>query len=158
MRKYEKHILKYGLLTTGGLIAFFLLMKIAGLAEITELRALNALIMFSGIYLSIRDFKRDEFRMEFKYQTGMLAGFFTGIVVAVSFAIFVGIYLAIDPAFLEAVVSNNTQRTFINPGTASVIIFIEAMASGMLFSFMSMQYLKPSYHAISNRQEIPGRD
>jgi hypothetical protein len=129
-------------------MGFFLIMKMAGLAQITELRALNAVIMFSGVYLAIRNFKKQNFNVDFSYLSGITMGFFTGLVVAITFSLFVGIYLAIDGAFLEAIMVNNAQQRFMNPLTIAVVIFIEALASGMLFSFISMQYLKPSYSPV----------
>ncbi len=142
MKSLEKHVIKNGLITTSGLIAFFLMMRIAGLAEVTELRSLNALIMFAGVFLTIRKFKNSEMDTSFGYLSGIASGFFTGIVIAISFSVFVGLYMSIDPVFLAAIVTDDAQKEFLNPWTASMVIFIEAMASGMLFSYISMQYLK----------------
>ena len=142
MKTLQNHILKYGLLTTAGLIVFFLMMRITGLAEITELRSLNAVIMFAGVFLCIKHFKHNKLDTSFGYLSGIAAGFFTGIVVAISFSVFVGIYVALDPVFLAAIVTDNAQKEFLNPWTSAMVIFIEAMASGMLFSYTSMQYLK----------------
>jgi hypothetical protein len=142
MKSLQKHIVKFGLLTTMGLIAFFLLMRILGLAEITELRSLNALIMFSGIFLMIRGFRDGDFDAEFGYLTGISSGFFTGLIVALSFSVFVGLYVSIDPVFLAAIVADNPQKEYLNPFSAAMVIFIEAIASGFLFSYASMQYLK----------------
>lgn len=145
MKKEEKHVIKLGLTTTGALIAFFLLMRLLGLAEITELRSLNALIMFAGVFLSIKRFRDDEFEVEFNYLTGIASGFFTGLVIASSFAVFVGLYVYFDPVFLAAIVAENPQQDFLNPLTAGMVIFIEAIASGFLFSYASMQYLKEDF-------------
>ena len=142
MESLEKHILKYGLLTSVSLIAFFFIMKLLGLAEVTELRTLNALIMFGGIFLAIRNFKMKKFSYEFNYLSGIATGFFTGMVTAVSFALFVAVYLYFDPSFMAAVVADNPQTDFLNPVTSAMVIFIEALASGFLFSYISMQYLK----------------
>ena len=142
MKSLEKHILKFGLLTTTGLIVYFLLMRVLGLAEITELRALNALIMFSGVFLTVKTFRSGAFETDFGYLSGIAVGFFTGIVIAISFSLFVGVYVFIDPVFLAAIVADNPQKEFLNPMTASMVIFIEAIASGFLFSYASMQWLK----------------
>lgn len=142
MDSIEKHILKYGLVTSLALVAFFLLMKAFGLAQVTELRALNALIMLAGVFLSIRSTKKKKFTFEFNYLTGIATGFFTGMVTAASFAIFVGAYIYFNPAFLAAIVADNPQKDFLNPLTSAMVIFIEAIASGFLFSYISMQYLK----------------
>ncbi|WP_462248934.1 hypothetical protein [Ekhidna sp.] len=142
MKSLEKHILKFGLLTTVSLIVYFLLMRILGLAEITELRALNALIMFSGIFLTIKGFRNGNFGSGFGYLSGIAVGFFTGIVIAISFSVFVGLYITLDPVFLAAIVAENAQKEFLNPMTASMVILIEAVSSGFLFSYAAMQWLK----------------
>ena len=142
MKSLEKHVVRSGLLTTGGLIVYFLLMRVLGLAEVTELRALNALIMFSGIYLTIKEFRDGTFDDTFGYLTGIAVGFFTGIVIAISFSLFVGVYMTLDPVLLAAIVADNPQKEFLNPMTSSMVIFIEAIASGFLFSYASMQWLK----------------
>jgi len=142
MGKLEKHILKYGLITSGALIVFFLLMRLLGLAEITELRSLNAIIMFSGVFLSIKTYRNGEFEEGFNYLAGIASGFFTGMVTAVTFALFVGIYVYYDPVFLAAIVADNPQKDFLNPLTSAMVIFMEAIASGFFFSYASMQFLK----------------
>ncbi len=142
MKSFEKHIFKSGTLTTLALILYFLFMRLLGLAEITELRALNALIMFAGVFYTIKEFKEGNFDNDFNYLSGIGIGFFTGIIIAISFSVFVGIYLMIDPVFLAAIVADNPQKEFLNPLAASMVIFIEAVASGFLFSYVSMQWLK----------------
>ncbi|MDE0470855.1 MAG: DUF4199 domain-containing protein [Ekhidna sp.] len=142
MKSIEKHVLRYGLLTTIALICYFLLMRLLGLAEITELRSLNALIMFSGVFLTIKKFRNGDFDTAFGYLSGIAVGFFTGIVIAISFSLFIGIYIYFDPVFLAAIVADNPQKDFLNPLTAAMVIFIEAIASGFLFSYAAMQWLK----------------
>ncbi|WP_420578437.1 hypothetical protein [Ekhidna sp.] len=142
MESIEKHIIKYGLITSLGLIAFFFLMKVLGLAQVTELRMLNAIIMFAGVYLAIRKFKKKKFTFEFNYFSGIAAGFFTAMVTAVSFALFVGGYVHLNPDFLAAIVADNPRKEFLNPLTSAMFIFIEAIGSGFIFSLISMQYLK----------------
>ncbi|MBC6410926.1 MAG: hypothetical protein GDA42_10815 [Ekhidna sp.] len=142
MKSIEKHVFRHGLFTTVTLICYFLLMRLLGLAEITELRSLNALIMFSGIFLTIKKFRNEDFDTAFGYLPGIAVGFFTGIVTAVSFSLFIGVYIYYDPVFLAAIVADNPQKDFLNPMTAAMVIFIEAIASGFLFSYAAMQWLK----------------
>ncbi|MEM6641700.1 MAG: DUF4199 domain-containing protein [Bacteroidota bacterium] len=142
MKQEEKLVIGYGLLTTAALIVYFLMMRLAGLAEVTELRSLNALIMFGGVFLAVKKFRDAEFELDFNYFTGIASGFFTGLVTAVSFSVFVGVYIRFDPVFLAAIVADNPQKEFLNPLTAGMTIFIEAMASSFLFSYASMQFLK----------------
>lgn len=155
MQTLEKHVVKFGVLTTVGLIGLFLAMKMAGLLQVTELRLLNAIIMFSGIFLSIKTYRDGEFKVRFNYLSGIATGFLTGLVTAILFSIFVGIYVNINPVFLASIVAENPQKDFLNPLTSAMVIFIEAIASGFLFSYASMQYLKQDKSiSISNSAKI----
>ncbi len=42
--------LRFGLIMTAGLIVFFLIMKVAGLTNVTELRLLNFFIVLPVLY------------------------------------------------------------------------------------------------------------
>jgi putative flippase GtrA len=50
----ERTCIRFGLLTAGTLVAFFLLMRVIGLAENVELWFLNLLIMMAGIVLAYK--------------------------------------------------------------------------------------------------------
>ena len=142
MKTLEKHIVKYGLITTLALIIYFLVMRVAGLAEVTELRFVNALIMFTGIFLSVRNFRDQQFNHRFNYLSGIATGYFTGMVTGITFSLFVSVYMYFDPVLLAAIATENAQEDFLNPLTSGMVIFIEAIASGFLFAYSSMQYLK----------------
>jgi hypothetical protein len=140
----ERKGILYGLLTTLVLIAYFFAMKGLGLSHNVELRAVNALFMFMGIFLSIRALKKED-EKSFGYLNGVLQGVITAGTVAISFGLFVFTYLSLDSAFLAEIKQVEPQGMYINaPGFAG-LIFIEALASGLLFTYMSMQYLKKSY-------------
>ena len=142
MESLEKHIVRYGVMTTIGLIAFFFVMQLLGLTHITELRALNAFIMFAGAFLAIKRFRDKKFNYSFNYLMGIGTGFAVGMITAFLFSLFVVAYLFLNPAFTQTIISSYQSNAFLNELTLSMVIFIEAMGSGFLFSFISMQYLK----------------
>lgn len=142
MESLEKHILRYGIYTTVALIAFFFFMKLLGLIYIIELRAFNAIIMFTGTFTAIKKFRKHGSNLEFNYLSGIGTGFAVGLMTATLFSIFVAIYLFADAPFLASVIEQQPQKLFMNEITISMVIFVEAMASGFLFSYISMQWLK----------------
>lgn len=148
----EKRGLKYGLLTTVGLIAFFFLMMVLGLVHNYHLRALNALIMFTGVYLSIRSYKKAR-KDGFLFLKGMSVGLLTALVTAVTFTVFVVGYILANPEFMQALKANEPHGIYINEWGVAIIIFIEAAASGFMFSYLSMQWLKAKNMA--DLDEIP---
>lgn len=136
----EKRGVISGLVISAVLVVFFFLVKSVGLIHNYELRGLNAFIMFFGVYVTIRAFKKGQ--KNFGYLQGMSLGLLTALTTAVSFSVFVLLYLVSDPSFMEVVKTNEPHGLYLNEYGISIVIFIEAAASGLIFSFMSMQWLK----------------
>ena len=140
----EKKGIIYGLITSTVLIGYFFLMKALGLAHNVELRALNALFMFTGIFLSIRSYRKEN-DPNFEYLKGLGQGAITSGTVALTFGLFVFALLSLDVTFLAEIKQMEPQGMYINPSGFAGLIFIEAFASGLLFTYASMQYLKRNY-------------
>lgn len=140
----ELTAVKYGLITTGALIAYFLLMKLAGLVQIVELRMLNLIILIAGVGFAIRKYKRQG-DTEMDYLQGFGIGMLTSAVSVITFALFVFFYLnLIDPAFMETLRQEEAFGQYLNPYMAAVAIFFEGIGSGLILSFIIMQYMKGS--------------
>lgn len=141
MKNLDKYTLKYSLLTVAALIGFFFLMKAVGLVHNFNLRMLNALIMGTGVYLCLRNLKRRE-KGHLDYLTGYGIGAIMSLIVAVLFAAFVGLYINIDTAFMEAIKEKEPMGIYLNRFAVVIVIFIEAMSSGVIFTFSFMQLFK----------------
>lgn len=134
---------KYGLMTAAGLIVYFFLMKILGLVHVVELRALNIFILGGGILMALRAFRREQ-PDKFEYFPALGTGALTSIVACVVFSLFTFFYLnIIDPALMQAIVENDPMGRYLNPYLASVIISIEGIASGLLITFIIVNYMEP---------------
>jgi hypothetical protein len=140
----ERVGIRYGIFTAIALIAFFFLMKLIGLVQVYELRALNAIFLFTGVYLAIRYYKKHS--PSIAYLNGLGVGLLTSAIALLFFSIFVVIYLgAIDPAFMESLKQNEIFGQYLNPYIAGAAIFLEGTLSGLLVSFILMQYYKQSH-------------
>lgn len=147
----EKVAIRYGLIIAILLIAFFLIMKAAGLAYIYELRTLNFFILAVGVYKAMLHMKRNN--ESFSYFTGLGTGFFTSAFALLIFGLFVFIYTnIIDPAFMAHLQANAPFGEYLNPYIASFIIFFEGSISGLILSFGLMQYLRESH--ITGNSEV----
>lgn len=135
--------IKRGVIVTAILIAYFLLMKLFGLADNIWLRTLNAIILFGGVYKSIESWKSKK-KDQLPYFNGLAVGIWVSAVVAIVFSIFLFAYLSYDTALMEKISSIPIFRLEFTPAKASLVIFFEAMFSGYIFSYMSMQFLKKS--------------
>lgn len=144
MKTIEARGVIFGLLTTAGLIAYFFIMKWLGLVHNINLRALNAVIMFAGVYLAIKTYKKykHEAGDHFQFMKGTGVGLITALTTAVVFSAFITGYVMASPEFMQSIKANEPQGIHINEWGIAVIIFIEAMASGFIFSYLSMQWLK----------------
>ncbi len=119
------------------MIAYFYLMKIAGLVHILEFRLFNAVIMFTCVWLSVREFKK---HVRFDYFSGMINGIATGFMGTLIFAVFSFVYvMLIDPAFMEEVRANEMFGQFLNEYMVALVIFIEGITSAFLFTYVAMQ-------------------
>lgn len=137
----EKTAEKFGLLTTLGLIALFFIMKLLGVLHIIELRALNFFVLGTGVILALRSFKQKK-PQSFTYLKGLGLGVLTGIIGSVAFALFVFIYTKfLDPAFMQTMIENEPFGQYLNPYIAAVAVAVEGIASGLILSFIVMNYL-----------------
>ncbi|MBN8577080.1 MAG: DUF4199 domain-containing protein [Cytophagales bacterium] len=130
----------YGLKIAGGLIAFFLLMKILGLAHIYELRFLNVFIQVGGIYFALKKF-RETHDQHMNYFRALATGVATGAVSSVIFALFLFIYLSADPGFMQDIIANEPMGRYLNPYITSFMVALEGLFSGLLFTFIIINYV-----------------
>jgi len=143
--KIENVAIKYGLLTAVGLITFFLVAKLLGIVYFLELRILNLLFVMIGIFLAIRYYKKNNSNVV-TYFEGLGIGMLTTLLAVAVFAIFLVLYLTIiDPALMMYIKENSVFGRYLNPFIASATIIIEGFGSGVISTFMIMQYLKNPY-------------
>ena len=131
-----------GLLTAGGLIGYFLIMKVLNLVEILELRFLNILILFAGIILTL-NYLRLKTKGQLGYLEGLAVGFFTTLIAVSGFGIFLFIYLSyIDIEFLRYIQTHGWFGDYLTPVTATIAVLLEGISSGAIITFITMQYFK----------------
>lgn len=148
----DRVALKFGIPTAIGFIGFFLLMRALGLAQILELRALNFIILSLGVFFALRYERNND--PSFAYLKGFGTGIATSVVALVIFCIFLAIYLqALDPGFMEMIRKDEMFGIYLNPFIASSAIFFEGALSGVLVSFIFMQYFKKSHLTSEERLE-----
>jgi hypothetical protein len=130
----------YGIRIAGGLILFFLVMKFAGLSHHAELRLLNLLILVGGIYFALRKFKKTH-EDRLNYFRALITGVATGAVGSLIFAVFLFIYMQADTNLMEAIKVNEPMGRFLNPYIASFIVALEGVFSGLLVTFILINYV-----------------
>ena len=144
----------FGVAITLALIGFFFSMQPLGLVHNLMLRALNGIFMFAGVFLAVRQHRKNTPAESFRSLNGLSVGLRTAMFAAIAFATFVSLYLLMDEAFMAQVKANEPQGQYMNPFTVSIVIFVEAMASGSLFAYISMQYFKVNNQVKADAKEV----
>jgi hypothetical protein len=147
----EKIGLKYGLLTAAGLVIYFVIMNLLGLVRIVELRFLNGIIMAIGVTMAIRAYKKTH-HGNIGYFSGLGVGSITSIVSTTLFAAIILLYIKIGGGSLVETLSNDRyigERIQSTPGLVVFsVLMIEGVISGVMVSFIAMQYFKQKDHKV----------
>ena len=130
----------YGLKIAGGLIVFFLLMKVVGLAHHYELRFLNVFIQVGGIFFALKKFKQTH-EEHMNYFRALITGVATGAVASAIFAVFLFIYMSVDTVFMQGIIDNEPMCRYLNPYITAFMVALEGLFSGLLFTFIIINYV-----------------
>jgi uncharacterized protein DUF4199 len=143
-KSIESIAIRYGVITFLGLVAYFMIMKWAGLFEIHELRGLNFFILLAGIGYALK-FYKDNCNDEFSYFQGLSLGMLTTLTAVIPFGIFIFFYLVFDVSFMQGLINNEPFGRYFNPFILSFLVAFEGIFSGGLMSFALMQYMRKSH-------------
>ena len=142
---------KYGILTTLGLIAYFLIIKLFDLHTNPWFRLLNGLVIAYGIYAAIKRYKLIS-GSTFNYINGFKVGILTGFLATFVFALFMGVYMFhIDSEFMNILLKDWFQDMNYGGGILIFVIIIEGLASSTILALTYMQVFKNSTNNIQNR-------
>lgn len=130
----------YGLRIAAGLIGFFLIMKLVGLSHHVELRLLNLFILVGGVYMALKKFKQSH-SDRLNYFRGLVTGVATAAVGSLVFALFLFLYMQSDTSLMQSIVDNEPMGRYLNPYIASFIVALEGVFSGLLVTFILINYV-----------------
>jgi hypothetical protein len=130
----------YGLRIAAGLILYFILMKVLGLAHHAELRLLNLLILVTGVYFALKKFKNTH-EDHLNYFRALITGVATGAIGSLVFALFLFFYMKVDAAMMQSIIDGEPMGRFLNPYMAAFIVALEGFFSGLLVTFVLINYV-----------------
>jgi hypothetical protein len=130
----------YGLRIAAGLIAFFLIMNAIGLGHHVELRLLNLVVLTAGVWAALKKFKQTHSE-HLNYFRGLIMGVATAGFGSLVFGIFLFFYLKIDTGMMESIVKNEAMGRYLNPYITSFIIVLEGFFSGLLVTFVLLNWV-----------------
>ncbi|MGC4020783.1 MAG: DUF4199 domain-containing protein [Cyclobacteriaceae bacterium] len=129
----------YGLRIAVGLIAYFVLMHFVGLGHHVELRLLNLLILALGIFFGLKKFKETHGK-HLNYFRALVTGVAIGAVGSVLFGLFMFIYMKLDAGLMDSIIKNEPMGLYLNAYMASFIVALEGVFSGLLVTFVLLNY------------------
>ena len=130
----------YGLKIAGGLIAFFVFMKLLGLSHHVELRFLNLVILTSGVYFALRRFKHTH-NESLNYFRGLITGVATSGIASLLFGIFLFAYMQMDADLMKSIQDNEPMGRYLNAYMAAFIVMLEGFFSGFLVTFVLLNWI-----------------
>ncbi|WP_345225845.1 DUF4199 domain-containing protein [Hymenobacter koreensis] len=141
----EKNGIRYGLFTSVGMIAYFLLASIIGWADRIEYSFLNGIVLAIGVCMAISNYKRAR-HDRMPYLHGFGTGIITSAVASVVFGLFLIIYMVVNPNFVEQLRAQDLFGFDLSVTIAFLAVLLQGVMSGMIISLVAMQYFKSPDH------------
>ncbi|NNE03896.1 MAG: DUF4199 domain-containing protein [Eudoraea sp.] len=134
--------IRFGIATSGCLIAYFLILSLFGQHTQIWFSLFNGIITGFGIYEAIKIFKL-KLGDKFNYGVGFTAGVVTGSIATIIFTAFFAVYATeIDPAFLKEL-SAVWFKSFENfEGIVFFTVAVMGFASTLVITLSFMQLFK----------------
>lgn len=133
--------IRFGLATSGSLVAYFLVLSLFNLHINVFYSLFNAVIMAYGIYEAIK-YRRLEEGQNFNYTKGFSTGIITGFMATLIFTIFFAFYATeINTGFLAQL----SEKWFKNLNFEGIVFFTVAImgfASALVLTLSFMQLFK----------------
>ncbi|MGZ0015394.1 DUF4199 family protein [Yeosuana sp. AK3] len=143
--------IRFGLVTSAVLIAYFLVLAMFGLQTNPVFSFLNAGITTFGIYEAIRVFKLEQGN-QFNYANGFSTGLVTGVTATIVFTFFFLSYSTeINQDFLPQLLSYLNGGFDINNGLVAFIVAIMGLVTTIVATFTVMQLFKNSGNISQNK-------
>lgn len=128
--------IKYGLLMLVGLITFYLLMYVMGLAHRSEFRMLNGFIHLFFVYKAIQTYYKLYPENIGNYMMGVTQGMGASIIGVGGYTAFVTIFLAIDPTLMNLIRQNSNMAAYLNPYSVSLYILVEGLVVSLIGAYI----------------------
>ena len=138
--------IRFGLATSGSLIAYFLILSLFGWHTNVFFSLFNGVITGFGIYEAIK-YRKLELGDAFNYRTGFVTGLTVGFVATVVFTIFFAVYSTeLNSEFLESLSASFFDDFKNFEGIVFFTVAIMGFATTLVLTLSFMQLFKPSYN------------
>lgn len=130
----------YGTLIFLGLLVYFFIAYLFNFVHILELRLLNLVILITGVYFALRQYRRTH-RGHMDYFRAFTKGMATAAIGTLTFASFLLLYLHIDQNLMNMLAEKQPLGVHLNPYIVSFTVSLEGVFSGLFVSFLLSNYM-----------------
>ncbi len=143
--------IRFGLVTSAVLIAYFLVLSLFNKHINPAFSLVNAAITLFGIYEAIKISKL-QYPMEFSYGEGFKTGIITGAVATIVFTLFFLLYATeINSDFLPALLENMNWGFKSHIGLIVFVVAVMGFSTSIVSSLTVMQLFKNSNNYVENK-------
>ena len=136
--------IRFGIATSGSLIAYFLILSLLGLHTNVFFSLFNGVITGFGIYEAIKYLRLRDGK-KFTYSKGFTAGIVTGFSATLIYTVFFWLYCTeLNPDFLQVLLENWFSRL---KGFSAIVFFTVAImgfSTSLVLTLSFMQLFKSS--------------
>ncbi|MFS4468763.1 DUF4199 domain-containing protein [Maribacter sp. 2210JD10-5] len=136
--------IRFGMATSGSLIAYFLVLSLLGLHTNVFYSLFNAFITGFGIYEAIKFFKLQQ-KEKFNYSSGFKTGLVTGGMATLAFTLFFALYSTeLDPGFLEELSTKWAKEYESFEAIVFLVVAVMGFSTTIVLTLSFMQLFKSS--------------
>ncbi len=137
---------RFGLIMSGILIAYFLVLAMFNKHTNPVYSFFNAFITGFGIYETVRYSKLEQ-GDGFTYSNGIVAAIVSGFVATAVFSIFFLFYITeINPEFIEGLLETTDFSSDVSVGIVTFTVAVMGLATTVISALTVMQYFKKSWN------------
>ena len=134
--------IRFGIATSGSLIAYFLVLALFDQHTNVFFSLFNGVITGFGIYEAIKYFRLDE-KYKFNYGKGFTAGLVTGFIATIVFTLFFALYCTeLNPDFLESLMTTWFKSFQDFEAIVFFTVAIMGFATSLVLTLSFMQLFK----------------
>jgi hypothetical protein len=132
--------IRYGIYASVAMIVYFIVLNLANLADMEELRFMSHIFIVIAVVLAIGAYKSKRARHDdLPYLPGLSLGFIVGLTAAVIYAVFIFVYANfINVSFLQELQDQDYYGAKLSPFMLFAAIVILGIAVGSMTSYTLM--------------------
>jgi hypothetical protein len=132
--------IRYGIYASVAMILYFIILNMANLAHVEELRFMSHIFILIAVVLAIGAYKsKRENRDDLPYLPGLSIGFVVGLTAAVIYAVFIFTYANfINISFLQELESQDYYGAKLSPFMLFAAIVVLGLVVGSMTSYILM--------------------